>query len=101
MFSDNFFFFVECGIDVGISLVFVAVIFIIGMMVVGGVCKMVCNVVVKSDRIDDMLGGFFVFFVYYGIMVIVVIVVFNCFGVEMISFVVVLGVVIFVIGFVL
>lgn len=91
MSSDNFSSLVERGIDAGTSLALAAAILIIGMMVAGGVRKTVRNAAVKSDRIDDTLGGFFASLAYYGIMAIVVIAVLNRFGVETTSLVAALG----------
>jgi len=91
MSSDNISSLVERGIDAGTSLALAAIILIIGMMVAGGVRKTVRNAAVKSDRIDDTLGGFFASLAYYGIMAIVVIAVLNRFGVETTSLVAALG----------
>lgn len=91
MSSDNISSLVERGIDAGTSLALAALILIIGMMVAGGVRKTVRNAAVKSDRIDDTLGGFFASLAYYGIMAIVVIAVLNRFGVETTSLVAALG----------
>lgn len=91
MSGDNLTSLIERGIDAGTSLALAAIILIVGMMVAGGVRKGVRNAAVKSDRIDDTLGGFFASLAYYGIMAIVVIAVLNRFGVETTSLVAALG----------
>ncbi|MBO6796264.1 mechanosensitive ion channel domain-containing protein [Maricaulis sp.] len=91
MSGDNLSSLIERGIDAGTSLALAALILIVGMMVAGGVRKAVRNAAVKSDRIDDTLGGFFASLAYYGIMAIVVIAVLNRFGVETTSLVAALG----------
>ncbi len=91
MSSDNLSSLIERGIDAGTSLALAALILIVGLIVAGGVRKAVRNAAVKSDRIDDTLGGFFSSIAYYGIMAIVVIAVLNRFGVETTSLVAALG----------
>lgn len=91
MSSDNLSSLIERGIDAGTNLALAALILIVGLIVAGGVRKAVRNAAVKSDRIDDTLGGFFSSIAYYGIMAIVVIAVLNRFGVETTSLVAALG----------
>lgn len=78
-------------IGAGTSVLLAAAILIVGMIVAGAVRKGVRAAAVKSDRIDDTLGGFFSSLIYYAIMAVVLIAVLARFGVETTSLVAALG----------
>lgn len=78
-------------IDGGINVILAAVILIIGMMIAGMIRGTIRRTALKSERIDDTLGGFFASIAYWAVMAMVVIAVLNMFGVETTSLVAALG----------
>lgn len=81
----------ERVIGAGTSVLLAAAILIVGLIIAGAVRRGVKAAALKSDRIDDTLGGFFSSLAYYAVMAIVIIAVLNRFGVETTSLVAALG----------
>lgn len=82
---------VQMGVSAGIDVVLAALIVIIGMIIAGTVRKSIRGLALKSDTIDDTLGGFFGSLAYWAIMAMVLIAVLGTFGIPTTSFVAALG----------
>jgi len=79
------------GLDVGMNVALAAGILIIGLFVAGAIRSFIRKAALKSERIDDTLGGFFASLAYYGILAVVWIAVLTRFGVQTTSLVAALG----------
>ncbi len=75
----------------GLNIVGGIIILIIGWMVAGWAKRATRNALSRSDRIDQMLAGFFASMVKYIVLIVTVLAVLNRFGVQTASLIAVLG----------